>query len=487
MFENKNKKLNVIFAMFASLVMILSMSSVSQAESRYDNDFPVRAGIYYASGSKTSYSISGERLTILDGADKVIETDADSLIGKIVSNIYVSSQAVDSYAEAKLLVNSSGSDGLVYYQDGKYYKGSLKYESGLDETKGDNKVFLALSDGNNIVIDGSQQMYIKSDDDITKLEKIKYRGKINLYIKGLKLHAINEVGMQDYLYGVIPKEMVSSWEMEALKAQAVVAKSYTITNYNKHKSDGFNVCATTHCQVYGGYSGEQLKTNESVDATENYVMMYDGKPAEGYFHASSGGRTESIGNMWNYGLDYMVGVEDEYSLGSPYDNWEVRLTSEEIRTALIKKNIDIGSIVGIKVLKVSENERVMQLGVLGTKGMHTLEKDAIRSALGSSKFHSTYFTLKDSGGTVSSKAVSANARGTVSNSNLNNTFDKLNRFVDENVVSSGQEFVSGSTFVFSGKGNGHGIGLSQYGANGMAKSGHDFKEIIKYYFKGVSI
>jgi len=486
MFENKNKKLNLIFVLFASLVMLLPTSSISHAETRYDNDFPVRVGIYYASSSKIAYNISGDKLTILDGEDEVIETEADSLIGKIVSNIYVSSQGSNSYSEAKSLANSSGSDGLVYYQDGEYYKGSLKYESGLDETKGDNKVLLVLSDGNNIVIDGSQQMHIKSDDDITKLENLKYRGKINLYIKGLKLHAINEVGMQDYLYGVIPKEMVASWEMEALKAQAVVAKSYTITNYNKHKSDGFNVCATTHCQVYGGYSAEQPKTNESVDATRSVVMMYDGKPAEGCFHASSGGRTESIGNMWNYGLDYMVGVEDEYSLGSPYDSWEVRLTSEEIRTALLKRNIDIGSIVGIKVLKLSENERVMQLGVLGTKGMHTLEKDAIRSTLGSSKFYSTYFTLENAGGTVSSNSA-AKPRETVSNSNLNNTFDKLNSFVDEKVVSSGQEFVSGSTFVFSGKGNGHGIGLSQYGANGMAKKGYSFEDIIKYYFKGVSI
>ncbi|MGB5823559.1 MAG: SpoIID/LytB domain-containing protein, partial [Proteocatella sp.] len=401
--------------------------------------------------------------------------------------VYISSSGCSSYSEAEIMSETYGSEGLVCYKDGKYYYGSFKSENGLDEISEGGKVLLVLGDGRNIVIDGSQNMYIKSDDVATQLENIKYRGKINLYVKASKLHAINELGMQDYLYGVIPKEMVSSWEIEALKAQAVVAKSYTITNYNKHRSDGFNVCATTHCQMYGGYGAEQAKTNESVDETENFVMMYDGKPAEGYFHASSGGRTESIGNMWNYGLDYMVGVEDEYSLGSPYDSWEVRLSAEEIRASLLKKNIDIGSIVGVKILKLSENSRVMQLGVLGTKGMHTLEKDAIRSALGSSQFKSTYFTLKDSGSSVNSGSVIGGSKAVISNSNLNNKFDKLNRFVDARVMDSSQKFISGGTFVFSGKGNGHGIGLSQYGANGMAKKGYGFEDIIKHYFKGVSI
>lgn len=485
MFENRNS--NVIFAIFASLVMVLSTSCISQAETRYDNDFPVRVGIYYGSGAKASYGISGKDLAILDGTNKVIETDEDSLKGSIINTLYFATSGCSSYDEAEALSETYGSSGLVYYKAGKYYKGSLKAEKDLGEISEGSKVLLYLCDGRNIVIDGSQSIYIKSDDVTTAIENVKYRGKFNLYVKGSTLYAINELGMQDYLYGVIPKEMVSSWELEALKAQAIVAKAYEITNCNKHKSDGFNVCATTHCQVYGGYGVEQPKTNQSVDETENMVMMYGGKPAEGYFHASSGGRTEAIVNMWNYGLDYMVGVEDTYSLGSPYDSWEVTLTAEEIRASLLKKNIDIGSIVGIKILKLSENSRVMQLGILGSKGMQILEKDSIRSTLGSSKFMSTYFTLKNSGSSVSSVSATVMSGDAISNSNLYTKFDSLKNFMDSRITSSPQEFISGGTFVFSGKGYGHGIGLSQYGANGMAKKGYDFEDIIKYYFKGVSI
>lgn len=483
----KNKNLNIFAILITSMIIFVFNPIASNAETRYDNSFPVRVGIYYASSSKEAYAISGSDLVILEDSKEVIETDSSSIVGSAINTIYTSSEVYDSYTEARKSAAAIGNDGLVYYENGRYYIGSLKLDNKMDEISGENKVLLKLSDGSNIVIGGTREMYIKSSDDITKLENTEYRGKINLYLKASRLYAINELGMQDYLYGVIPKEMISSWEMEALKAQAVVAKNYTITNYNKHKSDGFNVCATTHCQMYGGYSAEQSKTNESVDKTEGYVMMYDGKPAEGYFHASSGGRTESIGNMWNYGLDYMVGVEDEYSLGSPYDNWQVRLTAEEIREILSKKNIDIGSIVGIKILKLSENSRVMELGILGTKGMHTLEKDAIRSTLGSSKFKNTYFTLEDSESFVSASGGLGKSDAVILNSGLKSAFDKLDGFVDKKVMSTGQEFISGSTFVFSGKGNGHGIGLSQYGANGMAKKGYDFREIIEYYFKGVSI
>ncbi|MGB5824043.1 MAG: hypothetical protein WBH44_08185, partial [Proteocatella sp.] len=88
MLENRN--LSVIFTLFASVVMLLSTTCISQAETRYDNDFPVRAGIYYGSGSKTEYNISGKELSILDGTYEVIETDEDSLKGSLINTVYIS-------------------------------------------------------------------------------------------------------------------------------------------------------------------------------------------------------------------------------------------------------------------------------------------------------------------------------------------------------------------------------------------------------------
>lgn len=477
-----NNKIFKLIVTFTTLfcTIFLSLSTVTYAQDKYDNTFPVRVGIYYASNSKSQYNVNGNNLSITEGYENIFESGSNFATVSFTKTLYVSNQTYSSYTEAISKITLS--DEFVYYSNGLYYTASLLQSSALESTL-NSKVLISFQNNQKIAIDGSENLYIESSDGILKLENTMYRGKFNFYVKGSNVHAINELGMQDYLYGVLPKEMVSSWEIEALKAQAVVAKNYTITNYNKHKSDGFNVCATTHCQVYGGYSIEQEKTNRAVDLTEGIFMTYDSKPAEGYFHASSGGRTESIGNMWNYSLDYMVGVEDKYSLGTPYDNWQVSFTSDEIRAALLKKNVDVGNIVGVKILKLSENDRVMELGILGTKGMHTLKKDNIRSTLGSSKLKNTYFTLQNS---TISRAYS-NAGISLANKKLETTFLEMDSFFSNEFRSSNQDFVSSGTYVFNGKGNGHGIGLSQYGANNMAKQGYNFEEILKHYFKGISL
>lgn len=475
--------LRVLISVVTIFSFIISSSIGVYAQERYDNTFPVRVGLYYASGAKTQYSVSGEELYISDGTLSVLESRSDSVSIKMINTFYVSQQSYSNYLEAKSMNTSK--NGFVFYSGGSYYL--AEYDSSqICNDRRSNKVLFEFSDGAKLATEGTENIYLKSSDEVTKLENKSYRGKFNFYIKGSKIHAINELGMQDYLYGVVPKEMVSSWELEALKAQAVVAKNYTITNYNKHRSDGFNVCSTTHCQVYGGYDAEQEKTNRAVDQTEGIFMSYDSKPAEGYFHASSGGRTESIGNMWNYSLDYMVGVDDPYSLGSPYDNWQVSFTTAEVKTALLNKSVDIGNVVGLKVIQTSENGRVMELGILGTKGMHVLKKDNIRSTLGSSKLKNNYFSLNNSASFQKTYSSSANSTD-IQSRNLKYKFEDLDDFMNNKFSREDKDFIASDIYMFYGKGNGHGIGLSQYGANGMAKKGFDFEEILKYYFKGISI
>lgn len=477
---------HIISVLIISVFMFMLNPYVSYAQSVYDNSFPVRVGIFYGSVSKTSYAVSGTNIQIYDSSKKVIETGVASLNVSLSPNIYISSMPESSYEDAMQSAKKYLDKALVYYNNGEFYAGSTIPNADLISASGSKAIF-TLDDGRVIACEGSKDIGLSSGDSVTGLENVRYRGKLNFYIKGSSLYAINEVGMQEYLYGVVPKEMVSSWEMEALKAQAIVAKNYTITNYSKHSADGFNVCKSTHCQVYGAYSAEQEKTNRSVDETEGMVMMYNGAPAEAYFHSSSGGRTESIGNMWNYGLDYMSGVKDPYSTGTPYDNWEATLSASEIEQALLRYNYNVGTVVGIKILEVSQNDRVMKLGVLGTSGMKILEKDAIRTVLGSSKFKSTYFTLTDTAGQSSSTSERNRSDIRIQDNGLKNAFDKLDSFVSTRISDGTQDFVSGSSYVFSGKGFGHGIGLSQYGANNMAKEGNNFKDIISYYFKGVTI
>lgn len=480
MSRNISKTLIFLITIFS---FIISSSWGVYAQERYDNSFPVRVGLYYASGAKSQYAVDGKNLNISDGTSNILESRSDSVSIRMIDSFYISSQNYSNYIEAESMNTSK--NGFVFYSGGSYYL--AEYDSSqICNDRRSNKVIFEFSDGTKLATEGTENIYLSSSEDSTKLENKSYRGKFNFYIKGSRIHAINELGMQYYLYGVVPKEMVSSWELEALKAQAVVAKNYTITNYNKHRSDGFNVCSTTHCQVYGGYDAEQEKTNRSVDQTEGIFMSYDSKPAEGYFHASSGGRTESIGNMWNYSLDYMVGVDDPYSLGSPYDNWQVSFTAEEIKKALLNKSVDIGNVIGVKVIQTSENGRVMELGILGTKGMHVLKKDNIRSTLGSSKLKNTYFSLNSSKNFKKTYSSSNNSVD-VQSKNLKYKFEDLDDFMNNKFSREDNDFIASDVYMFYGKGNGHGIGLSQYGANGMAKKGFDFEDILKYYFKGISI
>lgn len=479
---SRNISKTLIFLITIFSFIILSSWGV-YAQERYDNSFPVRVGLYYASGAKSQYAVDGKNLNISDGTSNILESRSDSVSIRMIDNFYISSQNYSNYTEAESMNTSK--TGFVFYSDGSYYLACYD-SSQICNDRISNKVIFEFSDGTKLATEGTENIYLSSSENSAKLENKSYRGKFNFYIKGSRIHAINELGMQEYLYGVVPKEMVSSWELEALKAQAVVAKNYTITNYNKHKSDGFNVCSTTHCQVYGGYDAEQEKTNRAVDETEGIFMSYDSKPAEGYFHASSGGRTESIGNMWNYSLDYMVGVDDPYSLGSPYDNWQVSFTAEEIKKALLNKSVDIGNVVGVKVIQTSENGRVMELGILGTKGMHVLKKDNIRSTLGSSKLKNTYFSLNSSKNFKKTYSSSNNSVD-VQSKNLKYKFEDLDDFMNNKFSREDNDFIASDVYMFYGKGNGHGIGLSQYGANGMAKKGFDFEDILKYYFKGISI
>jgi stage II sporulation protein D len=147
-----------------------------------------------------------------------------------------------------------------------------------------------------------------------------YRGQITVDVVDGKLRAVNVVGLEDYLYGVVPAEMPSSWPANALEAQAVAARSYALAT--RKIAAPFDVYADTRSQVYLGVSHEAISTNAAVDATRGQVAMYNGKVASTFFFSSSGGETESIADGWGVApVPYLVSVPDPYDVLSPYHNW----------------------------------------------------------------------------------------------------------------------------------------------------------------------
>lgn len=307
----------------------------------------------------------------------------------------------------------------------------------VEDTKGNNTVMTYQS---------SKPLYFASASEIFENSMMliggkRYRGATTaIRQKNSDLTVINLLPMEQYLYGVIPREMPHSWPEEALKAQAVAARGFAVASYDKYAEFGFNLCDTVHSQVYGGFDVEQIKTNRAVDTTKSQVITYNGHLAIPYYHSSSGGHTESSENIWTNPVPYIRGIEDKYSLNSPHSNWEVELSRGEIETILKRNQKDIGNIKNLYVAEISENDRVLSFIIEGTNGKKELIKQESRNMFGlrSSWFHVEHDSEKD-------------------------------------------------IYFFVGKGYGHGIGMSQYGAKRMAEDGYGYADILKHYYSGIRI
>jgi stage II sporulation protein D len=161
----------------------------------------------------------------------------------------------------------------------------------------------------------------------------RYRGSLEVGVESGRLRAINAVGLQAYLYGVVPDEVPHTWPEEALKAQAVVARSYALA---VRKSGPFDLYADVRSQVYGGVDSEEPTTTAAVNATAGQVVMYAGKVATTYFFSTSGGRTANVADVWSgTPIPYLVAVPDPYDTASPHHRWgPVAFTATQVRKAL---------------------------------------------------------------------------------------------------------------------------------------------------------
>lgn len=177
------------------------------------------------------------------------------------------------------------------------------------------KAYRLYKNGNNFSVSvdgksynlGSNTILIKSDgiDGFLYAKKKWYRGHFLVYNTGSGLTLINDVDMESYIQGVVPSEMPSKWNPEALKAQAIAARSYAIANMGKRAKYGFDLKDTPEDQCYRGASAETTKTNQVVSATRGQVLVYGNKVIPAYYHASSGGHTLPSGQVWNKDLPFL--------------------------------------------------------------------------------------------------------------------------------------------------------------------------------------
>ncbi len=155
---------------------------------------------------------------------------------------------------------------------------------------------------------GTNTLSVKSENGFLSTKKRWYRGDFLIKNQSNTITIINNVQLEDYLMGVVPSEMPSKWNEEALKAQAIAARSYAIANMGKHASKGYDLKDNTEDQVYGGATSETAKTNKVVMDTQGIVVTYDHKIIPAYYHASAGGVTNNSGGLWYKDLPYLKSV-----------------------------------------------------------------------------------------------------------------------------------------------------------------------------------
>ena len=207
-----------------------------------------------------------------------------------------------------------------------------------------------------------------------------YRGAIVVSSSERSLSAVNYVGLEQYLYGVVPREMPADWLPEALKAQAVAARSYALAEI---KGGGpFDLFADARSQVYGGISAEDARTSAATDATAGQVLLYEGQVASTFFYSTSGGRTAAITDVWPaaQALPYLVSVDDPYDSISPYNRWgPLLLTAEDVVSSLAPQLP-----TGLVDLRVARNAsgRVSSVTASGAGGTMEIPAGAFQGALG---------------------------------------------------------------------------------------------------------
>jgi stage II sporulation protein D len=332
--------------------------------------------------------------------------------------------------------------------DEKYYV----LGAGSEERSYMEKVnsYLVRASSSGVIIGGKIfDAPVKVGTDATKsylkINGKRYRDGVNILRKGTKLTVLNELGLESYLRGTVPKEVNTDWGPECLKAQAVASRTYALKTAGKHSADGFDLCSETHCQVYGGVDSEDPRTNAAIEATRSLVITYKGELAKTFYHAACGGHTENPVNIWDFGEDvppYLNGRPDKFCAGNPHSYWRVELPEEKIRKSLNDAGFETGKIKDIRIAERTVSGRTKKLKIINYKEDFLITSNKFRMAVDAWAIQSAFF-----------KRVSR----------------------------------KGDKFVFEGKGWGHGVGMCQWGAKGMADKGYDFRKILKFYYPGVEI
>lgn len=345
------------------------------------------------------------------------------------------------------------------------------------ETVYDNNIKIYYNNG--IFIESGSSNYgpymdikVKANDNKVIYNNHEYNGLFTLAENGRSL--VNIIDMETYIYSVVANEVGDSFEVEAIKAQALAARSYALYNSKKFIDKGYNLTSDAISQVYRGNKGVSQKIKDAVDETRGEVIVYNDEIIDATYGSTSGGATAAAEDTWGKAFPYLIAKSDPYSLNSPRVNWTYKTN-----TGLIDQNLSKGTnMSNFTSIVFNKNElgRIVSVGVEYAGGKVSLRAERFRSLMGVSNLKSTKFEI--------------NSPSLMDGTNQNESLYKscllqgYGRASDSFTLynNGGNDEVE-----FVGMGVGHGVGMSQYGANEMAKQNFNYRDIVRFYYEGAEV
>ncbi|MDP9265977.1 MAG: SpoIID/LytB domain-containing protein [Chloroflexota bacterium] len=334
-------------------------------------------------------------------------------------------------------------------------------------------------------------------DGLLQFNGRSFRGALELALDDEgDMIVVNDVATQDYLASVVGAEMPAAWTAAALGAQAIAARTYLLTHLRRHSS--YDLEGDTRDQAYDGTKSEAESTRRAVQRTAGVVATYRGAAIEALYSANAGGITEDSENVFANALPYLRSVASpgdeiakDVSWGSASWAWTKEVTAPQLRDYLAARDFDVGEPKSIDLTQVSASGRVLVARVTGTLGTREIGKDRTRYYFG---LRSTLFSvaLRPGGDTEYVDAANADrlrALEALGAAPVGAAYRRIvgrNRETDEPRI-LGYTFQLPGRFVFSGRGFGHGVGMSQWGAEAMARGGASSEQILTHYYRGIQL
>ncbi|MBL3538944.1 SpoIID/LytB domain-containing protein [Aminivibrio sp.] len=362
----------------------------------------------------------------------------------------------------------------------------------------------------------------------------RYRGTFRIISSGAGITLVNVLDLEEYLRGVLKMEINPAWPQETVKAQAIVSRTYALRSIRQNNGkNGFDLRDSVLSQIYRGINAEDKRADQAISATRGVVVLHGGDLAFTPFHSDSGGATADVTNVWGGSMPYLRGVSEPYPVSSPNSSWEVRLSASQVEDALRQAGVDVGPLRDLRIGETDAFGRANTLVAVGARGTQSVKSHAFRMAAGSNVIKSTFFSISSRGGTNDSMPMPLPLRSQTpspaggggkdiptSNTPMSAAEERQLTALTEQGVFNAEELMdmllnpekrkgyliralrtrrpeapslpsqpqsSSGGFVFRGKGWGHGVGLSQWGAKTLAENGWDHKKIIQFYFPGVTL